>query len=437
MVAKRKAAVAAIVFTALVLLSVNIGWWWYYQSMTSYLERQLSDRLTSIAATAGLYLDAENIDNLFIDNLDTYVQTINYLDSLVAIDSLSEVSILDLDLNYLVSTREDFTESGYLLAQVNFDSLQQAIFGRTAASALYNIDGTYLKSAYSPLYDYDERVAAVLVIEAGAGYFDLLSTLRNNLYVLAGGSAGAVGLLLLFFIFYNRRMAQAEEQLFRAGSQAALGRMVAVVSHEVKNPLMILRAAGERLEKKYDDPEASFITEEVSRLDSIVSGYLSFASGDIAVNCREVDIAELAHRIIERLRPEAKQKEVKIDSEVPETPVLISVDKVGIRQVILNLMLNAIQAAEDNDARDKQVVFNIQPGHEYLRIIVSDSGSGIKPSMREKLFEPFVTSKTQGSGLGLYLCDKIVEKHKGSIIIRENETGMTTFEVKLPMGEKK
>ncbi|MEZ5357531.1 MAG: HAMP domain-containing sensor histidine kinase [Candidatus Zixiibacteriota bacterium] len=434
MIARRKAAVAAVVFTILVLASVNIGWWWYYRSMTTYLEEQLSRRLTGAAATAALHLTPETVNNLLLDNLDTYAETILYLDSIAAIGLLSEATILDLDFNYLASTRTDVPTEGYLLARRNLDFLQIALNGQTTASALYNIDGTYLKSAYTPLYDSDGLVAGILAVEAGAGYFDLLATLRRNLYILAGGSAGVVVLLLVFFIFYNRRMAAAEEQLFKAGSQAALGRMVAVVSHEVKNPLMILRAAGERLEKKYTDPEASFITEEVSRLDRIVSGYLSFARGDAQVDKTNIDIVALTNKIIERMRPQFEEQQVELETIFPDIAQDIPADPVGIRQVMLNLLLNALHAAAEQDGIEKKVSIGIENSTSKCTLRVSDSGAGIKPSQRDKLFEPFFTTKTQGSGLGLYLCRKIVEQHGGTISVGDNESGQTTFTVVLPKG---
>lgn len=432
----RKAA-AAIVFTALVLLAFNIGWWWYYRSMTTFLEQQLSRRLTGVAAAAALHITAAEVDALLIEDLDVYAGKLVHLDSLARIEALSEASIIDLDFNYLVSTREDIPPEGYLLARLNFDSLNQAVTGRPAASALYDVDGTYLKSAYAPLYDLEGNVAAVMVVEAGAGYFDLLSNLRTNLFLLAGGSAAVVVLLLIFYIIYNRRMAVAEEKLFQASSQAALGRMVAVVSHEIKNPMMIINAAGERMAKKYDDPEAAFIIEEIGRLDTIVSGYLSFARGDALLNPEKLDLNELCRKVVSEFKTEFDERRIVLTCEFPEALPPIIADRVGIRQVIINLLLNAVQAVtgEAHQKPEKRVAISIQKKGDSLILRVADNGPGIKPSQREKLFEPFFTTKTQGSGLGLYLCRRIVEQHKGSIAITESGAEMTVFEVTLPGGE--
>jgi len=436
---RKKAALGAIVFTALVLAAFNAGWWWYYRSITTYLEQQLSQKLLGIASTAALHISSDDIDGLLIDNLDVYTENLLYLDSVARIDSLSEASIIDLDFNYLVTIREDITHEGYLLAQLNFDSLSVATAGRPAASALYDVDGTYLKSAYAPLFDNGGNVAAVLVAEAGAGYFDLLTSLRNNLIALAGGSAAVVIILLIFYIFYNRHMAAAEEKLFQASSQAALGRMVAVVSHEIKNPMMIIRAAGERIEKKYSDPEAAFIVEEVARLDHIVSGYLSFARGDSSLNFEKVDLNALCERIYEEFKPQFDEQAVRLEYQTGPDITPIMADRVGIRQVVINLLLNAFHAVLDKgpEKQEKLVVLATARAGERAVIKVSDNGPGIKPGQREKLFEPFYTTKTQGSGLGLYLCRRITDQHNGNIRITDDIESMTTFEVILPTGVEK
>ena len=105
MLIRRQAAIAAIIFTVLVLASFNFGWWWYYHTITSYLEEQLSGRLTDIAAGAALHIEPQQLENLLIDDLDAYISLSLYLDSLSVINSLSEAAVIDLDFNYLVSSR--------------------------------------------------------------------------------------------------------------------------------------------------------------------------------------------------------------------------------------------------------------------------------------------------------------------------------------------
>lgn len=442
MLARRRTALVAITCTVLILAAVNIGWWWYYQSITAYLEAQLSRQLTDVAATASLHISGDRLEKLLVENLDTYAVAISYLDSLAALDSLSEAAIIDPDFNYLASTRADLPSGGYLLAKLNFDSLTVALQGRPAASRLYNIDGIYLKSAYAPLFDSSGKVAALFVAEAGARYFDLLTALRRNLILLAGGSIGVVVILLLFYIIFNRRMIAAENQIFQSASQAALGRMVAVVSHEIKNPMMIIRASGERIEKKYHDPEAAFIVEEVSRLDGIVSGYLSFAKGTEPPTKESINLAALCDKIITDFRREFDEQGVTIDFRIAPDLPSITADPIGFRQVVVNLLLNALHAVtgEGHDKPERIVRLEISaadPSGRAIRLTVADNGPGIRPSERSKLFEPFYTTKTQGSGLGLYLCRRIIESHNGSIKVTDNKEGMTIFEVILPTGDSR
>ncbi|MFH1700205.1 MAG: ATP-binding protein [Candidatus Zixiibacteriota bacterium] len=438
MISGRKTAAAALVFTLLVLIAVNLGWWWYYHSMSRFFEEQLSRRLNGNAATASLYFSSDDIDRLLIEDFEVFARTLTYLDSLAQIDSLLEVSIIDRDFNYLISTRGDIlSDESYLLSQLNIEFLQATLAGSTAASRLYNVDGTYLKSAYAPLYDSAQNVSAILVVEAGATYFDLLSELRNNLFLLAGGSAGFAIILLGFFIFYHRRLAIAEDKVFMAGSQAALGRMVSVVSHEIKNPLMILRAAGERLEKKYSDEEASFITEEVSRLDEIVTGYLSFARGQRKAVAEKINMVELTRKIISDLHSQFAERNIELICSFEEGLPEIELDKTGLRQVILNLLLNALEAAGKTSEDQKKIVsIKIFRTDRNLVILVQDSGSGINKKHREKLFEPFYTTKAKGSGLGLYLCRRIIHDHRGTINIIDDSEFPMNIEVTIPWSTK-
>jgi len=247
-----------------------------------------------------------------------------------------------------------------------------------------------------------------------------------------------VVVFLILYIVYNRRMAVAEEKLFQAGSQAALGRMVAVVSHEIKNPMMIIRAAGERIDKKYADPEASFIVEEVSRLDSIVSGYLSFARGDLSLRPELVDLVTLLPEVIAEFSPQFDEQGIRLDVKIEAGLPTITADRNGLRQVIINLLLNAFQAVtgDDRTRPEKLVMVEATRLADTVIMRVSDNGPGLKTAPRDKLFEPFFTTKTQGSGLGLYLSKRIIEQHRGEIRVVDGKEGLTTFEVSLPIGEK-
>lgn len=436
---KKKTAAAAVIFTILVLTAVNVGWWWYYRTINIYFEDQMSERLAQTVATASLGISSETIENLLIEDIEAYAEMSLDLKSLAEINSLSEAAVIDPDFSYLVSTVADVEEEGYLLSRLNFDYLSVALAGTANASRLYEIDGSFLKSAYAPLYDSSGQVAALLVAEAGAGYFDILTSLKQNLYFLAGGSAGIIALLLIFYIIYNRRLAIAEENLFRAGSQAALGRMVAVVSHEVKNPLMILHAAGERLSSRYGDDEAKFIVEEVERLDYIVTGYLSFAKGanEDSIYLERIDLTQLLIKIASEFKLEFEERKVKLTCSVGDDACPVRADRIGLRQVVINLLLNGMEAsAENDDDGDRMVRLELKRTNNQALITVLDNGSGIKRSDRGKLFEPFYTTKTKGSGLGLYMCRRIITMHDGTIETVDSDDNLTRFEIRLPIEQR-
>jgi signal transduction histidine kinase len=214
--------------------------------------------------------------------------------------------------------------------------------------------------------------------------------------------------------------------------------MVAVVSHEIKNPLMIMRAAGERLQKKYADPEASFIVEEVARLDAIVSGYLSFARGETALRREPVDPADLTRKVVAEFTPQFAERHIKLESSIADALPTINVDRIGFRQTIINLLLNALEAVSDTAGHaDRLVRIELTTTSQTAdRIVlrVSDTGPGFTPAQRRRLFEPFYTTKTKGSGLGLYLCRRIITAHGGDIRLHDGDGAMTTLEITLPTG---
>jgi signal transduction histidine kinase len=434
---KRRTAAAAVFFTALILIAVNLGWWWYYRSITGYFEEQLSFRLKTSAATAALAFEPHDVDSLLLDNLDTWARVYEYLDSLASIESLSEASIIDIDFRYLVTMREDFNVDRYLLAVTYLEKLQLALAGDVAATDLYDIDGTYLKSAYAPLRGSDGLVDALLVVEAGAEYFEQLTGLRRNLYLLAGGSAAVIIILLVVYVVYSRRLADAEEALFRAGAQATLGRMVAVVSHEIKNPLMILRAAGERLAKKHDDQEAAFVVDEVNRLNEIVTGYLSFARGDLTLHKEKIDLRALIDSLVTEVKPQCRKHGISLELHLPEHLPPLFADYRALRQVLLNLLFNALDAAQEAQVdMTKRLDIRADTGDEKVDIVIGNTGEKIPRAEREKLFEPFYTTKTKGSGLGLYISRLITEKHGGKLEFVDNAASSTAIRLTLPVAEE-
>jgi signal transduction histidine kinase len=303
----------------------------------------------------------------------------------------------------------------------------------------YRSGSLYLKSAFAPLKGLQDYVIAVLGVEANVDYFDSLAQLRRNLYYASGLSLLGGILLGIVFLLLQRRISLAEEKLFLQETHSHLGRMVAVVAHELKNPLMIMRAAAERLKKKTDQPEADFVVEEVDRLNGIVSGYLDFAraGGSLVSNDGpvQIDLADLlgstrAHLI-------QKYSEVDIDWLGPtDFPHLkISGYPRSLRQVVLNLLINAVEACREV-GRPVAVGLELEDNREHIEIVVRDKGPGFAPKDLKNAFEPFYSSKRTGSGLGLYLSRTIVRQMGGDVEIKSQPDVETVVTVTLPKNQE-
>ena len=228
-----------------------------------------------------------------------------------------------------------------------------------------------------------------------------------------------------------------EEQLNEAQRLASLGKMVAAVSHEIKNPLGIVRSTaeilGNRISKVAPGNEhlANIIVEETSRLDNIVREFLDFA--------RPRDVRKAAgslnavlERVLRFMEPEFQQKEVQVqvllDEELPE----IFFDSEQIYQVILNIVFNAIQAMPQGGALFLKTV--ALPEENAVMLEVVDTGVGISPEKLEQIFTPFYTDKNRGTGLGLAIAKSIVDKHQGSITVSSIPGEGSTFRLTLPVG---
>ncbi len=435
---KRLLAVA--LFTLLLIVAVNLVWWSYYRSTERMLEHSLAGRLVSVARSTAANVSPEEIDGLVTGEVESYSRLLSNLGRIAALDSLSELFILDASYLVLVSSNPA-TDSVYFLADLNAPYIDSLLFGqsdRAIATPTYASGRLYLKSAFAPLRS-SSGVEAVLGVEASVDYFDSLAQLKRNL--IYASVASLIGGLLLggLFLLLQRRLNAAEERLFLGQTHAYLGRMVAVVAHEVRNPLMIIRASAERLVKKTGSEEARYVVEETDRLNGIVSGYLDFAKAQGSLlasdQTEQIDLAEFLDSIRRHL-------EQRFDSQVQwiatavSPPLSIVGHRRSLRQVIFNLLLNG---AESCEAAGKPVQLGLScadRGHSII-VTVSDRGPGIPRKELKKLFTPFHTTKQAGSGLGLYLSRRIVTEMGGEIWIESRPGVGTDVFIELPKEPKK
>ncbi len=224
---------------------------------------------------------------------------------------------------------------------------------------------------------------------------------------------------------------RTRDELDRAARLSALGELVAGVAHEIRNPLASLLGTAEIFLDDYPSGHerhrmAELNLEEVKRLEGIVDRFLAFAKPP-----RPQPIAADANELIERLsslaESTARKKGVRLVFNRPDQPNIL-VDADQILQMLLNLVLNAIEASPEGAA----VCIGSVCSDDGCEWTVDDAGPGVPAEDRERIFDPFYTSRPEGSGLGLSIATRIVEGHGGTIQYEESAAGGARFVVRLP-----
>ena len=243
---------------------------------------------------------------------------------------------------------------------------------------------------------------------------------------------------------------------------AALGSMAAGLAHEVKNPLGAIKGAAQLLEELgsggSDDPTArefvGIILEEANRLDRVVGSFLDYARPH-AGNPIPLDLNAAVRRTVQILSSQIADGGVDVQLDLAEPLARASIDPEKFRQVLMNLMQNAIQAM---DRRGKVTVSTgmrrstrgrVPPADgsnpasrrslpdetEHIEVSVRDTGPGIAPKVLRNLFVPFFTTKTEGTGLGLAISQSIVQNAGGAIEVHSQPGAGTTFTIVLPAAD--
>lgn len=227
------------------------------------------------------------------------------------------------------------------------------------------------------------------------------------------------------------------DQLLLADRHSSLGRMSAAIVHEIRNPLSAIRGAAEALEavvpRGHEKAEfLAIIEREVEHLNGLVTDFLQFARPR-SPELLPTPPHEIIESVVKLTSKQAAQSGVQIEVEVaddlPAEMPAVMMDGEQMKQVLLNLVLNAIDAMPGGG----RLIISARRRGEELEITVRDSGKGIDPTVRDKLFSPFVTTKVRGTGLGLAIAHRLVNQHGGRITARDAEGGGATFQIMLPL----
>lgn len=237
-----------------------------------------------------------------------------------------------------------------------------------------------------------------------------------------------------------RRMQELQSELVHVSRLTAMGQMTAALAHELNQPLTAIMNyvnAARRTVASVDDPKAVRATDfidkaatQTARAGQIIRQLREFVEKRESAREEQSLNAVIEEAIALGLVGTA-HRNVKVVTELDPALAPVAIDKVQIQQVVINLIRNSIEAMQDSPRRE--IVIRTSPaGGGTIEIAVSDTGPGLPPEVASRLFQPFVTTKDKGMGIGLSICQSIVEAHHGRIWATPNAGTGVTFRISLP-----
>ncbi len=224
----------------------------------------------------------------------------------------------------------------------------------------------------------------------------------------------------------------SEENLQRLDRLANLGMLSAGMAHEIKNGMVAIKTFVELLAQKGEDRElVEVVARELKRIDSIVSQMLRFATPRPAA-FNTVRVHGVIDHSLRLLQHQTSGKLITIKCDYKAVPDTVHGDDAQLQQALMNFLLNAIEAMGSNG--ELTVKTEIVEGG-FLRIQISDTGTGVSPENLKRLFEPFFTTKKNGTGLGLAICQRIALEHRGAIEVQSEVNKGSTFAIALPLAK--
>jgi len=387
-----------------------------HRSASGTLERVLEERLRGTGETAVLSLSGKLSDA-------------SLLRALMEANALDGALVLDRSLVILADATGPAGRRVDLL-RVDASRVARAFAGQASVAPGYSMDDLRIVTGHFPIRAPDGTVTSVLVLEAGESFGSARAALGRALalgVVLSVAGALALALAAAQWVRGERLRREAAA---RAARGDTLARVAAVAAHEIRTPLGVIRATIELMRERIgaslaarDRSALADVLAEVERLRQLTEDLLDLAA-DRPLALATVDLGELLAEAARGFG--AVQPGVTLRIDAPG-PMRVKGDPGRLRQVFANLLANAAHAG----ARSIEVSGNAGP--EEVRLVIRDDGPGIAPDVRERLFEPFASGRAGGTGLGLALSRRLVQRHGGALSLAEGSGPGAAFEMRLPV----
>jgi len=235
------------------------------------------------------------------------------------------------------------------------------------------------------------------------------------------------------YVAMIRALEGSREQVVRAGKLAVVGEMAAIMAHEIRTPMSIVRSSAQLLDRQPDLNEKEheligFMLSETERLNRLVTMLLECARPK-PPEFQPQDLHAIVRNVLDLLSTRVEAARVNVELDLESRPVVFDCDKEQMMQVFLNLILNALQFIPEGGKLGIRT--SLDAG--ALRISVSDDGPGVPAPIRERIFDPFFSRREGGIGLGLTIVQQIVQAHGGEIAVGESAWGGAAFNMRFPL----
>jgi two-component system, sporulation sensor kinase C len=314
--------------------------------------------------------------------------------------------------------------------------LQESL-GENLFSFIYH-DDRYLANEEAQKYIENRATSIqeeVRIKKKDGGFIWLEFNTKIN-YDASGIVESAVGTLtdITHWKLSESKLLQMNENLsIHSEKMGVIAQMSAAIAHEVRNPLTSISGFVQLLKenKHLSDEYIEVIYSEIDRINLVLSEMLLLAKPEV-VSFKRIDLTQTLGNVFALISSEANMKSIQLTLQPSPHPIWIYGEENRLKQVFINIIKNAIEAMETGG----RIKVYLDEQKDFVSIFVKDNGPGIPKEILGMIGQPFYTSKEKGTGLGLTICFKIIENHKGKIHISSEAGQGTTFEVILPVDRK-